>query len=39
VNKLFEAFAITDEDIRIIAMQTLVEIAREEYDSIEFFFE
>ncbi len=30
---------VDDEDIRIIAMQTLVEIAREEYDSVEFFFD
>lgn len=39
MNKLFEAFSIDDEDIRIIAMQTLVELAREEYDSVEFFFD
>lgn len=39
MSKLFEAFQVPDEDIRIIAMQTLVEIARQEYESVEFFFD
>jgi hypothetical protein len=38
MTRLFDAFKVDDEDIRVIAMQTLVEIARQEYDSIEFFF-
>jgi hypothetical protein len=32
VNKIFESFTVDDEDIKNISMQTLVEIAREEYD-------
>lgn len=39
MSKLFEAFQVPDEDIRIIAMQTLVEIARQEYESVDFFFD
>lgn len=35
---LFDAFNVDDEDIRIIAMQILVEIARQQYESVEFFF-
>jgi len=39
MTRLFEAFKNDDEEIRTIAMQTLVEIARQEYESIEFFFQ
>lgn len=38
MNKVFEAFQVDDEDIKTIAMQSLVEIGRQEYDSVEFFF-
>ena len=38
MTRIFEAFKNNDEDIRIYAMQILVEIARQEYESIEFFF-
>ena len=39
MKQLFEAFKVDDEDIRIVAMQTLVEIARQEYEAVEFFFQ
>jgi hypothetical protein len=39
MSKVFEAFKNTDEEIRIIAMQSLVEIARQEYESVEYFFQ
>ena len=35
---LFAALSIKHVEIRENAMQTLVEIARQEYDSIEFYF-
>ena len=36
--RLFEGLQIPDEETRIIAMQTLVEIGRQEYESVEFYF-
>jgi hypothetical protein len=39
MSKVFEAFKNTDDEIRTIAMQSLVEIARQEYESVEFFFQ
>jgi uncharacterized FlgJ-related protein len=42
MSKLFEAFKLEgerDEDVEMLAMQTLVEIARQEYEAVEFFFE
>ena len=38
MTKLFDAFRAQDEEIRTVAMQTLVEIARQEYESVEFYF-
>ena len=38
MSRLFEAFKSPDEDIRVIAMQILVEIGRQEYESVEYFF-
>jgi hypothetical protein len=38
MGKLFEAFRVTDEDTKTVAMQTLVEIARQEYESVEYYF-
>lgn len=38
MGKLFDAFKVNDEDVRTVAMQTLVEIARQEYESVEFYF-
>lgn len=29
----------SDEEIRIVVMQTIVEIGRQEYDSIQYYFE
>jgi hypothetical protein len=37
--RLFDAFKVQDDDVQIIAMQTLVEIARQEYEAVEFFFQ
>ena len=39
MKQLFEAFLVQDEDTKFIAMQTLVEIARQEYDSVQYYFE
>lgn len=39
MQRLFEAFKIPEEDIKVIVMQTLVEIARQEYEAVEFFFD
>jgi len=36
--KIFEGLENRNEDIRTVAMQTLNEIARQEYESIEFYF-
>lgn len=36
---LFSALTIPDTEIRESSMQTLVEIARQEYESIEFYFQ
>jgi hypothetical protein len=36
--KLFDALTIPVEDIRVVAMQTLVDISKQEYESIEFYF-
>ena len=38
MGKIFEAISSPDEDIRTTAMQTLVELGRQEYDYIEFYF-
>jgi importin subunit beta-1 len=39
MKQLFEAFLVQDEDTKFIAMQTLVEIARQEYESVQFYFD
>jgi hypothetical protein len=39
MGRLFDAFGSPDEEIRIVAMQTLVDIGRQEYDSVEFYFQ
>lgn len=39
MKQLFEAFLVQDEDTKFIAMQTLVEIARQEYESVHFYFD
>ena len=39
MGKLFEAFKVNDEEVRIVAMQTLVEVARQEYESVQFYFQ
>jgi 5'-3' exonuclease len=38
MQSLFTALEIPDVDVRENAMQTLVEIVRQEYDSAEFYF-
>ncbi len=38
MQKVFDALQNPVEDIRVTAMQTLVEIGRQEYESIEFYF-
>jgi hypothetical protein len=38
MGKLFEACKASDEDVRVTAMQVLVETARQEYESIEYYF-
>jgi importin subunit beta-1 len=38
MQKVFDALQNPNEDIRTTAMQTLVEIGRQEYESIEFYF-
>lgn len=39
MSKIFIALKNPSEEIRKLAMQTLVEIARQEYDSVEFYFD
>lgn len=39
MEKLFGAFQSGDEEVRVVAMQTLVEIARQEYESVQFYFD
>jgi hypothetical protein len=39
MDRLFDAFKCSNEDIRVVAMQTLVEIGRQEYESVQYFFE
>lgn len=36
--KVFEALKMADEEIRVVSMQTLVEIGRQEYEYVEFYF-
>jgi importin subunit beta-1 len=36
--RIFEAFQCQDEDTRVVAMQILVDVGRQEYDSVEFYF-
>jgi hypothetical protein len=38
MTKLFEALTIQDEETRVVAMQTLVEIGRQEYEAIQYYF-
>jgi len=38
MDKIFDALEVTDVDIRENAMQVLVELARQEYDHIQFDF-
>lgn len=39
MEKLFEALTIQEEETRVVAMQTLVEIGRQEYESVQYYFE
>lgn len=39
MNKVFEALTAQDETIRENAMQCLVEIGKQEYESVEFYFQ
>ena len=39
MDRLFDAFKVADEDVRVIAMQTLVELGKQEYASVEFYFQ
>lgn len=36
--RIFEALTVEDEDTRVIAMQTLVEVGRQEYESVQYYF-
>jgi hypothetical protein len=38
MDKLFLALQNPNEDVRVTAMQTLVEMGRQEYESVEFYF-
>ena len=38
MQKLFEASTIDDEDVKTTAMQIFVEIGKQEYESIEYYF-
>ncbi len=38
MDRLFDGFKVQDEDVRVIAMQTLVELGKQEYEYIEFYF-
>jgi hypothetical protein len=38
MGKLFESIVHSDEEIRIFGMQTLVDIGKMEYESVEFYF-
>ena len=38
MSKLFDACKVADEDVRVSAMQILVEVGRQEYESVEFYF-
>ena len=38
MKQLFGAFQVDDEEIKIVAMQSLVEVARLEYDAVEYYF-
>jgi len=39
MDKLFRAIESPNEETRIVVMQTLVEIGKQEYDSIQHYFE
>ena len=39
MGKLFAAFQSLNEEVRVVAMQTLVEIARQEYESVQYYFD
>jgi len=39
MGKLFDAYKVQDEEVRVVIMQTLVEVGRQEYDSVQFYFE
>src|SRR3569833_1604879 len=39
MTKILTAAKSTNEEIRKVAMQTLVEVARQEYDSLQFYFD
>ena len=34
MGKLFDAYKMQDEEVRVVIMQTLVEVGRQEYDSV-----
>ena len=38
MERLFDAFKNPEQEIRVIAMQTLVDVGRQEYESVEFYF-
>lgn len=36
--RIFDSLRLPDEDIRVVGMQTLVEVGRQEYESVEYYF-
>lgn len=39
MGKVIESLKSANEDIRIVAMQTLLEIGRQEYDSMQYYIQ
>jgi hypothetical protein len=37
--RIFEALTVENEDIRVIAMQILVEVGRQEYEYVKYYFQ
>jgi hypothetical protein len=38
MQKIFDAISVSDESVRENAMQVLVELARQEYESLQYHF-
>ena len=38
MSRLFDAMTIQEEETRVVAMQTLVEIGRQEYEAVQYYF-